>query len=116
MRKGLLRATGAVLAIALAAPGAATAEKLVGDLELTSHTPATPSGGTLHLVWPSNGPGGKPKPEVKGVFQLPAGTQINEAAVPTCTASDTEFKLFGTDACPADTFLGPGAVTLLTGF
>src|SRR5437764_770452 len=90
--------------LALLAPQAAQArahEKLIADLQLTSHTPGTPTGLTLHLVWPDNGPDGRPKPEAKGVFTLPDGAQIDESAVPTCTASDTELELEGGAACPA---------------
>ena len=63
--------------------------QLVSDLQLASHTPSTPTGATLRLVWP-DGPDGKPKPETEGVFELPEGTVVNEAAIPTCTASDEE--------------------------
>lgn len=104
--------------LALLAPQAAQArahEKLIADLQLTSHTPGTPTGLTLHLVWPDNGPDGRPKPEAKGVFTLPDGAQIDESAVPTCTASDTELELEGGAACPAGSDLGPGQVSLLTG-
>jgi hypothetical protein len=87
---------------------------LVSDLQLTSHVVGTPSGGTLHLVWP-DGPDGKPKPEAKGVFQFPAGTIINEQAVPVCNASDTELQLEGRAACPDGSALGPGDLALITG-
>ena len=118
LRRALIAAT---LSIALAGFGASAtdasaAEKLVADLQMTSHTPGTPTGLTLHLVWPSNGPGGKPKPEVKGVFNLPAGTQIDESAVPSCTASDAELMAMGGGACPSGSHVGPGQISLLTGF
>jgi hypothetical protein len=104
--------------IAVLAPNVAEArapEKLVADLQLTSHTPGTPTGVTLHLVWPSNGPDGKPKAEVKGVFNLPDGTQIDESAVPTCTAGDQQLEVEGDAACPPGSHVGPGQVSLLTG-
>jgi hypothetical protein len=104
-----------ILVAALAGPADALARgKLIADLQLTSHEPATPTGGTLHLVWP-DGPGGKPKPEAKGVFELPAGSRINENAIPTCFASDPELQVEGDAACPVGSGIGPGAITLLTG-
>jgi hypothetical protein len=94
---------------------ASASDKLVADLQLTSHTPGTPTGATLHLVWP-DGPNGKPKPEAKGVFTLPAGAAIDESAVPTCTASDQQLEAEGGAACPDGSAVGPGQVSLLTGF
>jgi hypothetical protein len=109
----------AALAMALAMlAGAGTAvakEKLVADLKLTSHRPNTPTGGTLHLVWPGNAPDGRPKPEAKGVFVLPKGSRINEAAIPTCTASDEQLKAEGGSACPAGSDVGPGQVSFMSG-
>jgi hypothetical protein len=109
--------TGIATAVAacIAAGGAAAAEHTIADIGLTSHKPGTPTGGTLHLVWPSAHPGGKPKPETKGVFQLPAGTKIDEGAVPACTASDTELKTLGGAACPPGSDVGPGRVSFITG-
>ena len=107
--------TASTLGLALAATACAgtahAGERLIADLKLTSHRPGTPTGATLHLVWP----GEKPKPEAKGVFVPPKGTVINEAAVPTCTASDTELKALGGRACPDGSDLGPGEVSFVTG-
>jgi hypothetical protein len=117
MQRRLMGTTALGTAIAmLACAGAAGAStKLVADLKLTSHRPGTPSGGTLHLVWPDNGPGGRPKPEAKGVFVLPKGSRINENALPTCTASDEQLKVEGSAACPDGSVVGPGQVSFMTG-
>src|SRR5947207_653461 len=117
MRRAVPTVLLAVLVAAVAAPvgEASASSKLIADLQLNSPDPGTPTGATLHLVWPSDGPGGKPKPEVKGVFELPAGTEINENAVPACTASDTELEVEGGAACPSGSGIGPGEITLLTG-
>src|SRR5918998_1044805 len=87
-----LAALGVVLATVggLQAAGAAASERLVADLKLTSHRPNQPTGGTLHLVWPK-GEDGKPKTQRVGVFRLPAGTRVNESAIPACTATDAEL-------------------------
>jgi hypothetical protein len=117
MRRRLIGTTVLGMAVAMLA-GAGTAGasgKLVADLKLTSHRPNTPTGGTLHLVWPDNAPDGRPKPEAKGVFVLPKGSRINESALPTCTASDEQLKVEGGAACPAGSDVGPGHVSFMTG-
>lgn len=108
-----LAATAVLLFCGLAT--ASAEERFVAHLKLTSHRPSSPTGASLHLIWPS-APGGKPKPEAKGVFKLPRGTVIDERAVPSCTASDATLQAMGGDACPANTFLGPGAASVITGF
>ena len=108
-------ALGVGIAILACAGPAAASQKLVADLKLTSHRPATPTGATLHLVWPDNDAGGRPKPEAKGVFVLPKGARIDETAIPTCTASDEQLKIEGGGACPDGSDLGPGQVSFDTG-
>ena len=112
----------AVLTIALGAGGlgftaqAASAAGMELRFQLTSHQPGTPTGATLHIVYPNDGPGGKPKPVSLGVYQFPSGTTVDEAAVPVCPASDAEFELLGTAACAAASGLGGGGITVDTGF
>src|SRR2546425_315969 len=102
MRKALTALVAVGLAIGLgSAAGAASASGLELRFQLTSHQPATATGATPHIVYPDNGPGGKPKPVSKGVYKFPLGTTIDEAAVPTCMASNAELELLGSDACPA---------------
>ncbi len=93
----------------------AMAQGLELRYQLTSHQPGTPTGAMLHVVYPDTGPGGKPKPVSKGVYEFPRGTMINERAVPVCSASDAQFQLEGYQACPADTNLGGGGITVDTG-
>ena len=116
-RPVVLGATSIAIALAFgaSAAGAGASAKLVADLQLTTHEPGRPSGGKLHIVWPDAGRSGKPKPEKWGVFHLPAGTRVDEAAIPACTASDTELKARGGAACPAGSALGPGHVDFVTG-
>jgi hypothetical protein len=112
----------AVLTFALGAGGlgftaqAASAARMELRFQLTSHQPGTPTGATLHIVYPNDGPGGKPKPVSLGVYRFPRGTTIDEGAVPVCLASDAEFELLGASACPPDTALGGGGLTVDTGF
>ena len=118
MRRQLL----AVLTTALGASGLglsaqpASASGLILSLQLTSHQAGTPTGATLHIVYPSDGPGGKPKPVSLGLYGFPRGTTIDEGALPVCPASDAEFDLLGPSACAVDTGLGGGGITVDTGF
>jgi hypothetical protein len=112
----------AALTLALGAIGlgfsasGANANGLELRFQLTSHQPGTPTGATLHIVYPNDGPGGKPKPVSLGVYGFPRGTTIDEGAVPVCMASDAEFELLGASACAASTALGGGGITVDTGF
>ncbi len=99
----------------LACAPMASAQGLELRYQLTSHQPGTPTGATLHVVYPDTGPGGKPKPVSKGVYEFPSGTVINERAVPVCSASDAQFQIEGYEACSADTSLGGGGITVDTG-
>ena len=108
-------ALGTAVAMLACAGSAAASTKLVADLKLTSHRPGTPTGGTLHLVWPDNASDGRPKPEAKGVFVLPKGSRIDESALPACTASDEQLRVEGGAACPDGSDVGPGQVSFMTG-
>jgi len=81
---------------------------------LRSSIPNTPTGVTLNLTRPDL-PSGKPKTETVGVFKLPPGTKVNQAAVPPCTKDDNTLQIEGPAACPAS-FIGTGYVTLYSGF
>jgi hypothetical protein len=107
-------AVGAALAMVGGTGSAAASDRLVADLKLTSHRPNQPTGGVLHLVWPT-GENGKPKTQRVGVFRLPAGTRVNESAIPACTATDAELRVAGGSACPEGSWLGPGRVTFVSG-
>jgi hypothetical protein len=104
----------AVTMASLVGAVSASAAQLIADLHLTSQVPGTPSGAVLKLIRP-DGPDGKPKPEAVGVFELPDGTIINEAAVPACTKDDATWQLEGESACP-DSHIGEGFATAITGF
>ena len=88
--------------------------QLVFEQRLTTNQPGAPSGARLHLVYP-NGADGRPKQVTEAVYDFPAGTHIDERAVPTCSASDSDFNARGLDACPAKTGLGGGDLTAITG-
>lgn len=105
----------AIAACLLAGPATAgaTDSGFQAKLRLTSSRPGTPSGAILNLIRP-DGPNGKPKTEAVGVFQLPAGTTVNENAVPPCTKDNTTWQLEGPSACP-QSYIGDGYASLYTG-
>jgi hypothetical protein len=111
-----LAAVGVVVAIAggVQTAGAAASERLVVDLQLTAHRPNQPTGAKLHILWP-NDERGKAKPEKVGIFHLPAGTRVNQSAIPVCAATDAELRAQGGAACPEGSALGPGRVTFVSG-
>jgi len=116
MRRGLIVAVaiGAIVGTGSAAQEA-SAGRVALRFQLTFHRPASATGAVLHIVYPNDGPGGKPKPVREGVYAFPAGTKIDERALPVCAASDAQFDLLGFSACLPSTALGGGGITVDTG-
>jgi hypothetical protein len=94
-------------------PASAADSGLQATLRLTSSQPGTPAGAILDLTRP-DGPDGKPKTEATGIFQLPAGTTVDQHAVPPCTNDDVTWQIEGDSACP-NSHIGSGFATLITG-
>ena len=61
-------------------------------------------------------PAAKPPPLLSARFELPQGTRIDTGAVPACHATDEELRALGRDACPAQSRVGDGTFTAVTGF
>jgi hypothetical protein len=116
----MMRRLWLVAAATLALPAPALADKgRRADLEigLTSRSPGAPTGFSLHAALHAEGdPDAKPPPIRSAVFRLPDGVRLDTTAVPQCTASDDELRLFGSSACPADSELTVGRLTADTGF
>jgi hypothetical protein len=73
----------------------------------SSATPDSPSGFDSLATFSDPGePGGKPKELVRIKVGFHPGTRIDTAALPRCTASDTNVRILGLRACPASTRLG----------
>ena len=107
----LLTAVAAALALTHAGPGHAS--EIQAKLRLTSSTPNTPTAGYLDLVRPVE-ENGKPKTETMGVFTLPAGTRIDQAAVPPCEKDDVQLRVEGHSACP-ESHVGTGFASVHSG-
>jgi len=116
MTRKVIAALVAAAAVALVggpeAAGAATSQ-IKATLRLTTSTPNSPTGAVLNLVRP-RGSDGKPKTEAVGVFAMPAGTRIDQHAVPPCTLDDTTWQIEGDSGCP-NSHVGQGFATLYTG-
>jgi hypothetical protein len=115
MTKRPIAITAALALLAIAPAGARAADSQIqAKLRLTSSRPNTPTGVVLDLVRPDERDG-KPKTEAVGIFQLPAGTVIDDDAVPACTKDDATWQVEGPSACPSS-YIGDGFATLYTGF
>jgi hypothetical protein len=107
----------ALALLAIAAPAQGQGERGEFLLGLGTEEPgtATPVKFDVRYRNPDD-PNGKP-PSISGAeFRLPAGMRINTAAVPACTATDEQLRAQGTSACPAETRVGGGTLTAITGF
>jgi hypothetical protein len=73
----------------------------------TTGVPGASAGTDTRILYknPSD-PAAKPIPVRREVFTFPSGTTYDETVVPDCTASDAEIMLLGSDACPADSYMG----------
>ena len=86
------------------------------DIRFDSRVPGSPTGVTFHVLYKHpDDPQGKPPPITAGLFELPPGTRIDGGAAPACKASDAELRAGGRDACPAESRVGAGALTAITG-
>jgi hypothetical protein len=103
-----------VLLAACAPPPTARAAGLEFHQRFSSSQPGTATGVRIHLVYPDYN--GKPKSPARLVLSLPPGTRFDEAVVPACQAANGDFFVQGLAACPADTRVGGGTATAVTGF
>ncbi len=120
MGQKLRRAVVAIaIAVALATAGSVYGgETSRGGFELTLSTQESgaPTGLTFHVLYKNpDDPDAKPPAVTAAIFELPAGTRIDDSAVPQCTATDEEFRLSGRGACPPESQVGGGTLTAMTG-
>jgi hypothetical protein len=118
MRGKLLTGAGVAAAL-LAQAGTAGAQGTYGDfgLDLGTIEPATEAKPRFVVQYrnPSD-PDGKPPPVTGAVFRMPEGTRIDTNAVPQCHATDDQIRANGSRACPAESRVGSGKLTAVTGF
>jgi hypothetical protein len=108
-------AVASMLALATTVQGGET-DRAAYDFELSAKRPSKPSGMSVDVVFAHpDDPDAKPPALDTAELDLPRGMRIDDAAVPRCDASDDDFQLQGRDACPPETQIGSGAVTVMLG-
>jgi hypothetical protein len=117
----VIRAITAVLigsvALWLAAPAiAGNGSRQDAELTFTKRKPAKPTGLRLRIDYTNpEDPQAKPPAVRRVVETLRRGARIDTGAPALCTASDLELMLLGPGACPGDSVVGTGRLTLDTG-
>jgi hypothetical protein len=109
-------ATLIALSAGVSAVSAGETERGGYELKLSTTAPGASTGLAFHILYKHpDDPEAKP-PAVSGaVFDLPPGLRIDNAALSKCTASDEDFRTQGRAACPAETHVGTGRLTAMTG-
>jgi hypothetical protein len=96
----------------------ATSQATVLEFGFSSKTPGTGTAMTLHIRYTKTGadPNAKPSPIRHFQLDAPAGTVFHTSKVPACGADDAQVMLLGPSACPSESRIGAGTVTVVTGF
>ena len=106
----------AVVCLSLLLPVAARAEQSELSLRFDSQASGTSTAMHLRIVYRNpHDPDGKPSPIRHLETSAPPGTRFN-LAMARCTASDDEIMSEGPSACPANSQVGKGTLTAITGF
>jgi len=107
---------GVVAASAAVAPAVEDDAYQTSEYTLTEERTARPTGEHFQFDYVNpDDPEGKP-PAVKEVVTiLPRGARYDASVPGSCTASDAELMLQGAAACPADSAIGGGVITVDTG-
>ena len=109
----------AACCVALAAPAPAGADSTpAGDFsfQFSSTQPGKPAGLEFRQLYKHpDDPNAKPSPVRRFLFAAPEGAVFDGSAVPACEASDEQFQQMGKAACPAESVVGTGFITVLTG-
>ncbi|MFN2616092.1 MAG: hypothetical protein ABR581_03085 [Thermoleophilaceae bacterium] len=120
MRGTLIASAAAAVAAfcAAAAPASADNGRLADfKLGLTSRSPGSPTGMTLHVLFHRAGDrDAKPSALRSAVVHGPRGLRYDTTTVRQCTASDEQIRLLGSKACPDDSELTVGSFSAMTGF
>jgi hypothetical protein len=114
-RATLLACCGAVTAVAPAAADTTPA----GDFSFKFSTkePGTPTALEFRQLYKNpDDAEAKPSPVQRFLFAAPDGSVFDGTAVPACSATDQQFQQMGKAACPAESIVGEGFITVMTGF
>ena len=108
------------LLVLLSAPAAARAQPDLPRQDLTMRfttaAPGKSTGTRVSILFrdPSDR-NGKPIPVRREVFTFPRGTRFDPSVVPACDASSEELMVLGESACPAESRIGGGTATGVSG-
>ena len=88
------------------------------EMDFSAQRPGSATAMTLDIRYRRGGDGPQDKPPAIRALRIdaPVGTRFDRAATPTCEADDNTVMLEGPSACPRESRLGIGEVTVVTGF
>jgi hypothetical protein len=110
-------ATWLTLSAGPAGADASTFGRTVAQLPFTSARASSSTGAQISIHYQDeHDPNAKPKTFHKLEIALPEGTRLDTSVVPACEADDSTIMAQGPSACPQESKVGDGTVTLLTGF
>jgi hypothetical protein len=113
MRRGMLGLLAALVLPATAQAGPRADYRQA----FTTSVPGASTGVETQLFYKHPGdPDAKPIPVREEQMTFPEGTTFDNAVVPPCHASDLELMLLEESACPAESYIGGGEGTTMTGF
>ena len=109
-------ATALVLALLVAVAPAADPPYQMSSYTLSAKGPASPTAERFKFDYVNpDDPAAKPPAVTQVVTILPRGARYDTSVPGSCTASDEELELQGGAACPPDSAIGGGVVTVDTG-
>ena len=114
MRRALL--TLGVLAVSAGAASAVDSPYQTSSYTLTQQRVARPTGEHFQFDYVNpDDPDAKPPAVQKVVTILPRGAHYDPSVPGSCTATDDELMVSGAAACPEDSAIGGGVITVDTG-
>jgi hypothetical protein len=117
-RRGIVWSTAMLVAGAIGASPASADSTPAGDFsfKFSSAEPGTPAGLEFRQLYKNpDDPDAKPSPVRRFLFGAPEGTVFDGGAVPACNATDQQFQQMGKSACPPESVVGTGFITVMTG-
>lgn len=115
-RLGVFVAGAVALAVGAGTVQGGETDRATYDFTLGTKRPESPSALSIHVQFRQpEDPDAKPPALDSAVLGLPRGMVIDDEAVPRCDATDDDFQLQGRNACPPETEVGQGAVTVMMG-
>ena len=118
-RRATIWGTAMLAGGAIGAAPASAGSTPAGDFtfSFSSMHPGTPTGLEFRQLYKNpNDPNAKPSPVRRFLLAAPEGSVFDGSAVPACNATDQQFQQMGKAACPAESVVAEGFITVMTGF